>query len=131
MVKKPARQTEPVNVHIGIRLRARRNDCSVTQQALAAHLGLSFQQIGKYEKGVDSMSALMLSRAGEFLQCSPGYFFEGYGKEAEAGITAAGGDNLGAMLTPRMVAFVKMVHGLPAAIFDSLFDLVRSIWMKR
>lgn len=68
---------DPVDIHVGARIRARRKILGVSQQGLAGHLGLTFQQIQKYERGTNRVSASMLWRVGERLSCPVPYFFEG------------------------------------------------------
>ena len=46
-----ANEPHPVDIHVGLRLRERRIELGISQQKLAAALGLSFQQVYKYERG--------------------------------------------------------------------------------
>jgi transcriptional regulator with XRE-family HTH domain len=68
---------DPIDVAVGARIRLRRQDVGMTQQALAGQLGISFQQIQKYERGANRISASMLVRAARALGCSPGVFLSG------------------------------------------------------
>ncbi|MDO1558310.1 helix-turn-helix transcriptional regulator [Brevundimonas sp. 2R-24] len=61
---------DAADVAIGARLRTQRRALGVTQLALAEHLGVTFQQVQKYEKGVNRMSATMLASAAKFLKTS-------------------------------------------------------------
>ncbi len=63
--------------HIGQRLRERRVVLGLTQTALADGLGITFQQIQKYEKGANRISTGMLYGCAELLGVRPEYFFEG------------------------------------------------------
>ncbi len=67
----------PVDVHVGKRIRARRKDVRVSQEKLAEQLGLTFQQIQKYEKGANRVSASKLYEIAHALQASIEYFFRG------------------------------------------------------
>lgn len=67
----------PVDVHVGHQLRQRRVDHGMTQTALAAAVEVSFQQIQKYERGANRISASMLWAIAGVLDVQPGYFFEG------------------------------------------------------
>lgn len=67
----------PVDVHVGARIRLRRNLRRVTQVQLAEALGLTFQQVQKYERGSNRISASMLYGAAEFLEVPVSAFFEG------------------------------------------------------
>lgn len=66
---------QQVNRAIGRRLRRRRRQLSMTQASLAAGLGVSFQQVQKYETGCNRMSAAQLYRASRVLETSLTYFF--------------------------------------------------------
>ena len=67
----------PVDIHVGKRIRARRKDVRVSQEKLAEQLGLTFQQIQKYEKGSNRVSASKLYEIARALQASIEYFFRG------------------------------------------------------
>lgn len=67
----------PVDVHVGQRLRWRRTVLGLSQEMLAELMGISFQQLHKYEKGSNRLSASRLRAVGIILDVSPSYFFEG------------------------------------------------------
>ena len=71
----PPRSPRPIDRHVGQQLRLRRIDCGLSQSALAAVLGVSFQQIQKYEKGTNRLSAGHLFELAQVLSCSPNDFF--------------------------------------------------------
>ena len=66
-----------VDLHVGQRLRARRVECGVTQGDLGGDLGLSAQQVQKYENGMNRISASKLFEAAGRLGTTVGWFFEG------------------------------------------------------
>ncbi len=66
-----------IDVHVGRRVRLRRHSIGVTQQQLAAVLGISFQQVQKYERGANRISASKLFEIGQALDVPISYFFEG------------------------------------------------------
>jgi transcriptional regulator with XRE-family HTH domain len=67
----------PINSQIGQRLRQRRSLLGLSQSALGELLGLSFQQVQKYEKGTNALSPDRLVKASEVLRVPITYFFEG------------------------------------------------------
>ncbi len=67
----------PVDTHVGRRMRQQRELCGLTQGELARQLGLSFQQIQKYETGANRISSSRMWQVCEVLDVTPGYFFEG------------------------------------------------------
>lgn len=63
--------------HVGSRIRLRRTLFGMTQEELAALLGVSYQQIQKYETGANRVSASRLFEIGRHLQTDVSYFFQG------------------------------------------------------
>ncbi|MCO5090700.1 helix-turn-helix transcriptional regulator [Bosea sp. (in: a-proteobacteria)] len=70
-------EAEGINRHIGARLRLLRKKRGLSQADLGTILGVSFQQMGNYEKGRDRLSAAALFLLARFLETSPAAFFEG------------------------------------------------------
>ena len=71
------RHPDPIDVHVGSRLRARRTMLGVSQTKIGGDLGITFQQIQKYEKGTNRISAGRLQEAARLLGVPVAYFFEG------------------------------------------------------
>ncbi len=71
------RGADAVDRHIGARVRARRLEIGMSQEKFADLLGVTFQQIQKYEKGVNRIAASRLYYMTEALDVSISYFFEG------------------------------------------------------
>lgn len=69
--------TTDVDTHVGKRLRRRRRLLGLTQQDLAAQVGVRFQQIQKYECGANRITASRLFSLGTALNVNINYFFEG------------------------------------------------------
>ena len=65
-----------VDVHVGTRLRMRRTLLGMSQEKVADQLGLTFQQLQKYEKGSNRVSASRLYELGQILEVPPAFFFE-------------------------------------------------------
>jgi transcriptional regulator with XRE-family HTH domain len=68
----------PVDLHVGARVRMRRKFLGLSQTDLAAALGLTFQQVQKYERGSNRVSASKLYEISKYLKAPVTYFFEGY-----------------------------------------------------
>ncbi|HIC79554.1 MAG TPA: XRE family transcriptional regulator [Kiloniellaceae bacterium] len=85
-----ARQAHPVDVHVGGRVRLRRVFLGYSQEKLANALGLTFQQIQKYERGANRISASKLYELSRILSVPVTYFFEGV--EADGEVAANGAD---------------------------------------
>jgi len=67
---------DPVDIHVGARLRQRRALRGMSQEKLAEAVGLTFQQIQKYERGVNRVGASRLHQFGRVLEVPVSYFFD-------------------------------------------------------
>ncbi len=74
----------PIDVHVGIRLRQRRTLLGMTQTDLADALGLTFQQVQKYEKGTNRVSASRLFDLSQVFDLPVEHFFEDMAPEVAA-----------------------------------------------
>jgi len=75
-----------IDAHVGKRLRLRRTMLGLSQEAAAKAVGITFQQVQKYEKGANAMNASRLYEFARFMHVPVAYFFEGL----EAGAAAEG-----------------------------------------
>ncbi|MDP3174615.1 MAG: helix-turn-helix domain-containing protein [Phenylobacterium sp.] len=73
------RAPNPVDRHVGLRIRLRRRELGVSQERLAESIGLTFQQVQKYERAANRVSASKLWEMARALQTTIGYFYEGLG----------------------------------------------------
>ena len=71
----------PIDVHVGARFCARRNLLQLSQKQMAEKLGITFQQIQKYEKGVNRIGAGRLYTIASILGVDIDYFFDGISTE--------------------------------------------------
>ena len=67
----------PVDIHVGRKIREARLARGLTQSGVAKQLGLSFQQLQKYETGYNRVSASKLFELSQLLEVPPSFFFEG------------------------------------------------------
>src|SRR4051794_6092247 len=81
-------RAEDIDRHVGARLRAWRIALGLTQQELAARIGITCQQAHKYEKGANRISAGRLHALARALGVDVGYFYEGLGSGEPARPTA-------------------------------------------
>ncbi|ALE03401.1 helix-turn-helix domain-containing protein [Bartonella ancashensis] len=70
------RKPNPIDVYVGTRIRLRRNILGLTQEKLGEHLGITFQQIQKYEKGTNRVGASRLQAIAEIMDVPVSYFFD-------------------------------------------------------
>ena len=71
-----SRRANPVDVHVGSRVRLRRMLLGMSQEKLGEHLGLTFQQIQKYEKGINRIGASRLYDLARVLGVPVQFFYE-------------------------------------------------------
>ena len=102
--KRTSRATGSRDIHFGEKLRARRMMMApkVSQSELANALGVTFQQIQKYEKGVNRLSAAMMVRIAEVLKVDVQYFFDEI---------PTGAKNYREIKTPVLVDMSLAAHG--------------------
>jgi transcriptional regulator with XRE-family HTH domain len=70
------KRPNPVDVHVGARIRLRRNMIGLSQEKLGESLGITFQQIQKYEKGMNRVGASRLQAIGNILNVPVTFFFD-------------------------------------------------------
>ena len=73
------RSPNPIDVHVGLQVRLRRKELKISQEKLAEALGLTFQQVQKYERGSNRISASKLYEIARTLKVSIAWFFDGLG----------------------------------------------------
>lgn len=81
---------QDVDSHVGKRLKLRRTMMGLSQEAVAKAVGITFQQVQKYEKGVNAMNARRLVEFSSFMNVPVAYFFEGLETAVPTGSTASG-----------------------------------------
>lgn len=68
---------DPIDVHVGSRVRLRRTLMGLSQEAVGEGLGLTFQQVQKYERGANRIGSSRLYRLSKILEVPVTFFFEG------------------------------------------------------
>jgi transcriptional regulator with XRE-family HTH domain len=123
---------DPIDKYVGSRIRMRRIMLGMSQEKLGDALGLTFQQIQKYEKGTNRVGASRLQQIADVLQVHVSFMFEG----APSG--AAGGGGMSEAASPAYVSdFLATSDGLAltraftklkdAKLRRSIVDLVEQI----
>jgi len=116
----------PVDRHVGLRIRMRRKEMGVSQERLAEALGITFQQVQKYERGANRVSASKLWEIALALKTPVGYFYDGLGEGDSA---ADGRENAQAFMLSAeglelLAAFPRI--GQPA-VRRKLVELIRTV----
>lgn len=99
-----------IDVHVGSRIRMRRQLINMSQERLGELLGITFQQVQKYEKGANRISASRLFYAAKTLGVAIQFFFEGLpGMEGDSVLreNSPGDDFVAAMMTPEGIQLAK------------------------
>jgi transcriptional regulator with XRE-family HTH domain len=102
----------PVDLHVGARIRLRRRMQGVSQEKLADALGLTFQQVQKYERGANRVSASKLYEIAAALRAPVAYFFDGL---ADPSSEPAEGAEGGQSHEQNVHAFLMTAEGLELA----------------
>jgi DNA-binding XRE family transcriptional regulator len=82
--RETTRGTGPIDKYLGDGIRARRIMIKMSQEELGEKLGVSFQQIQKYEKGVYRVSAALMVSVAQILNVDIGYFLTGHRRSGAA-----------------------------------------------
>jgi transcriptional regulator with XRE-family HTH domain len=117
---------DPIDSHVGMRLRQRRTLIGMSQESLAGHLEMSFQQVQKYESGANRISASRLYTLTKILGVNVSYFFEGLPDNPHShGENEVPHD---AMKKRETIEMVRAYRAIPRAdVRAELANLVRTI----
>lgn len=125
-MKEPAFDApDPIDVHVGKLLRARRLALGVSQQELAEALGLTFQQVQKYESGANRISASKLYKAARALQTSPSTFFEGLDTAEDTSVLGQFADFLAAPSSNRLATAFPQLTPAQQRLLTDLAESLR------
>jgi transcriptional regulator with XRE-family HTH domain len=117
------RSPDPVDRNVGARIRMRRLMLNLSQTHLADALGLTFQQVQKYEKGTNRVSASRLQHIARILQVPESFFFEeihiNRGKPAQIS---------DALSSESVTAFISTTDGLTLI---RAFTRIKNIRLRR
>jgi transcriptional regulator with XRE-family HTH domain len=80
----PSGKPNPIDVHVGARVRLRRTLLGMSQEKLGEALGLTFQQVQKYERGANRIGASRLFDLGRILEVPVSFFFEDMTNDIES-----------------------------------------------
>jgi len=128
------KRPHPIDVHVGGRVRLRRTMLGMSQDKLADSLGLTFQQIQKYEKGVNRIGASRVFEMSRILGVPIQFFFDDYDAETgrSYGFAEAGPDDGAAMMellnSPEGVQLCKHFASITdPKIRKRVLELVKSL----
>jgi len=121
----PARAPTSIDQHVGARLRLRRSLLEMSQSELGEKLGVTFQQVQKYERGTNRVGASRLYHLAKVLEVPVTYFFEGLDED---GPTEAHDDLFEFIASPDGIAMARAFTGIQStAQRRQLISLMRSM----
>ena len=115
----------PVDVHVGKRVRHRRWMVGMTQQQLASKVGIKFQQIQKYETGMNRVSASRLWDIADALNVDVRFFFEGIDEGIDQGASTGSGVPGDILADKEALELVRSYYAMPENQRRRLFELAR------
>jgi transcriptional regulator with XRE-family HTH domain len=135
--RSPPGTPNPVDIHVGKRLRLRRTLLGMSQERLGEAIGLTFQQVQKYERGVNRIGASRVFELSRVLDVPVSYFFEGLpdrGKPAEGGRHGvasdrrAGVEEAESMARRETLELVRAYYGIAdPKVRKRLYELLKSV----
>jgi len=114
----------PTDIHVGSRIRLRRNLLGMSQEKLGEQLGITFQQIQKYEKGTNRVGASRLQAIATILGVPVSFFFENAPGAAKEGAGGAGSD----LLAASAIEFCTSPEGLQ---LNRAFMRIKNVKIRR
>jgi transcriptional regulator with XRE-family HTH domain len=121
------RAPNPIDRHVGLRIRMRRKELGISQERLAESIGLTFQQVQKYERAANRVSASKLWEMSRALNTSISYFYEGLSDTPEpAGSNLPRETVQDFLMTPEGLELASSFPKIPQGrLRRKILDLVR------
>jgi transcriptional regulator with XRE-family HTH domain len=117
----------PIDVHVGGRIRMRRLLLGMNQETLANALGLTFQQVQKYEGGANRVSASRLSAMADILSVPISYFF-GDLRPDDAEISPEDRQWREYLQRPETIEFIRLYYAIPdPKIRRQFLDMAKTV----
>ena len=119
-----------IDIEVGQRIKQRRKTLSISQEKLGEALGVSFQQIQKYEKGLNRVSVSSLKTISEFLGTNPVFFYGDDAHLPQPGFAEAGDgfDVVNMLRDPELKELSRAFASIKdEAVRKTILDLVRSL----
>jgi len=128
-----ARKPDHIDRHVGARLRLRRSEMKWSQQKLADKLGVTFQQVQKYERGTNRLGSSRLFNCARLLEVDLDYFFKGLDGAGIVQLKPADSEGLYDLIaSPDGLALASAFSGIQdQTVRRRVIDLLRSISDER
>lgn len=119
-----------VDAHVGQRVRMRRTLLGMSQEKLGEAIGLTFQQVQKYERGSNRISAGTLYRLGQVLDVPVSFFFDTY-NDPDGSRHRRGGfeesDDAGTQISRREARLLRLWRAAPSHVSDEMLSLLSAL----
>ncbi|MBP2297919.1 transcriptional regulator with XRE-family HTH domain [Azospirillum picis] len=119
-----------VDAHVGQRVRMRRTLLGMSQEKLGEAIGLTFQQVQKYERGSNRISAGTLYRLGQVLDVPVSFFFDSYDDPSQAQRPRGDGEEpaeSGTQISRREARLLRLWRAAPSHVSDELLALLSAL----
>lgn len=120
----PKKQANPIDAHVGHRVRLRRMLIGMNQERLGELLGLTFQQVQKYEKGVNRIGAGRLYEIASILGVNIGFFYDDIEEDVAQGAASLGGSRE----HPPVMEFMSSGEGIQLSV---AFMRIKDVKVRR
>lgn len=127
----------PIDIHVGQRIRLRRSLLGMSQEQLGDAINITFQQVQKYERGANRVSASRLWDIGQILDVPVSFFFDDMGAETQAAspravlsggtITVPDNAEANTLLTRRTLELARALQPLPEPVQQTITDMVKAM----
>ncbi len=119
-------QAKTVDAHVGQRIRDKRNACGLSQTEVADALGVTFQQVQKYERGTNRVGASRLYDLSRILGVQVQYFFEGL--EDQSPVVDDNDENIVHLMKPDTIELVEAYYKVEnPQVRRQILSTIRSI----
>lgn len=119
-------EPNPVDVHVGHRLRARRTLLGLSQEKVGEAMGLTFQQVQKYERGANRIGASRLWDMSRILNCPISYFFDELNGKTSSSTGSSNEDD--PLIQRETLELVRAYYAITnAQVRRRIYDLARSL----
>lgn len=125
-----SRTRDPIDIHVGQRLRMRRGLMSLSQEKLGDAIGVSFQMVQKYERGDCRVGASRLMKIAHALDVPVSFFFEGFSGAMPRGIGVAEDKKSieeNVLHSKETIDLLKAYYALPDAVRKHVLGMIRGL----
>ncbi len=125
-----ARPRDPIDTHVGQRLRLRRTMTGMSQERLGDAIGVSFQMVQKYERGDCRVGASRLMKISSALGVPVSFFFEGFQGATPAGLSVAEDKKSldeKVLHSKETIDLLKAYYALPEAVRKHVLGMIKGL----